>query len=83
MTPTVAQAARDRVGVLARRRDGRRREAGEVGCGRDTPPVSAAYQIRPAPSADEPPIAVAASWKARLGMPELRWTPPLSSVVSM
>ena len=48
----------------------------------DSPPVRAAYQIRPAPSADEPPIAVAASWKARLGMPELRWTPPWSSVVS-
>ena len=35
-------------------------------------PVSAAYQTRPAPSADEPLIAVAASWNARLGMPELR-----------
>ena len=45
-------------------------------------PVSAAYQIAPAPSHDVPPIAVAARWKARLGMPELRWTPPLSSLVS-
>ena len=46
------------------------------------PPVRAAYQIWPAPSQVSPPIAVAARWKARLGMPELVWTPPLSSVVS-
>ena len=36
----------------------------------------------PAPAIDVPPIATAASWNALLGMPELRWTPPLSSVVS-
>ena len=47
-----------------------------------TPEVSAANQIRPAPSQLVPPIAVAASWKALLGMPELMCTPPLSSVVS-
>ena len=46
------------------------------------PPVRAAYQIAPAPSHDRPPMAVAARWKARLGMPELRCTPPLSSFVS-
>ena len=46
------------------------------------PPVSAAYQILPAPSHELPPIALAARAKARLGMPELMWTPPLSSVPS-
>ncbi len=44
-------------------------------------PVSAAYQILPAPSAELPPIPVAASWNARLGMPLLMWTPPLSLLV--
>ena len=82
VTPTVSQAVRDRVRVLAGGGHGGGREAREVGVGADRPPVSAAYQIGPAPSADLPPIAVAASTKARLGMPELRCTPPLSSVVS-
>ena len=30
-----------------------------------------------------PPMLVAASWKARLGIPLLMWTPPLSLVVCM
>ena len=47
------------------------------------PPVSAAYQIAPAPSHDRPPMPVAARANARFGMPEFRCTPPLSSVVSM
>ena len=50
--------------------------------GPTAPLVRAAYQIAPAPAQVLPPIEVAASWKARLGMPELRWTPPLSSAVS-
>ncbi len=82
MTPTVRQASATGVGVLAGRRDGGGGERRRSRLRADRPPVSAAYQIRPAPSAAEPPIAIAASWKARLGMPELRWTPPLSSVVS-
>ena len=81
MTPTACPGLLDLLGVLAGRGEGGRGEAGEVGAA-GNPPVRAAYQIRPAPSAAEPPMATAASWKARLGMPELRWTPPWSSVVS-
>ena len=36
------------------------------------------YQIRPAVSQAWPPSACATSTKARLGMPELRCTPPES-----
>ena len=46
------------------------------------PPVSAAYQTCPACSQLRPPMARAARAKARLGIPELMCTPPLSSVVS-
>ena len=47
-----------------------------------SPEVSASYQIRPAPLQDSPPIARAAITNARLGMPLLMCTPPLSSVVT-
>jgi hypothetical protein len=46
------------------------------------PEVSARHYTWPATSQDAPPSEVAVRWNARLGIPELRCTPPLSSVVS-
>ncbi len=43
--------------------------------------VRAAYQILPARSQAKPPRIVAARKKAWFGMPELMWTPPLSSSI--
>ena len=40
------------------------------------------YQILPVTSQARPPMAFAARTNARLGIPELVWTPPLSSAVS-
>ena len=45
-------------------------------------PVIVSNQTWPATSQALPPRVVASTWKALLGMPELMWTPPLSSVVS-
>ena len=86
VTPTCSQAERDRVPGLRRdrlrRRDGRGREAGEVGVRADPRRSARRTRSAPAPSQALPPMAVAARWNARLGMPELVCTPPLSSVVS-
>ena len=54
-TPTVARPAAHGVGVLARGGHGGGGEARRSRCGRRPSPVSAAYQIRPAPSQDVPP----------------------------
>ena len=45
-------------------------------------PVMVSNQTWPAASQALPPSVVATTWKALFGMPELMWTPPLSSWVS-